>query len=239
MKRTYAPIQQVTQARPQDRLAAIRANNRDSRIKHVATMIANGCYRLPYRVSKMYQYDYEQSEKRRIGVWGNVARWILTGTRPTGTDYGAIGATQEAYCRVRALMMLGMTLRRAIRDAKHQATPVVLYPYRGGGYCYEGQSAYTPESFARRVMPYLTQGDRWDMFIALRLMGGGGRPDKSVDDGCCYMVSLDSSVGSCEYGPLSVMHDRQQSVELAAMGGAKVWDAFRREGFAAGMRAAA
>ena len=233
MKRTYAPIQLVTQARPQDRLAAIRANNHDDRIKHVVTMITNGCYRLPYRVSKMYQYDYERAEKRRIGVWGNVARCILTGTKPTSI----IGAMQEAYCRVRALMMLGMTLRRAIRDAKHQATPVVLYPYKGGGYCYEGQSAYTPSSFARRVMPYLPQDYRWDMFTALRLMGGG-RPDKSVDDGCCYMVSLDSSVGLCEYGPLSVIHDRAESVELAAMGGPKVWDAFCRDGFVAGMRAA-
>jgi hypothetical protein len=69
----YAPILPVTQARPQDRLAAIRANNRDRRIKYVATMIAHGCYRLPYRVGKMYQYDYELRVARRIGVWGNVA----------------------------------------------------------------------------------------------------------------------------------------------------------------------
>jgi hypothetical protein len=141
-------------------------------------------------------------------------------------------------------MMLGMTLRQAIRDAKTQVTPVVLYPYRGSGHSCEGQYGYTPESFATRELPYMGRAtsihcacQRWDMYVAVRLMPGG-RPERSVDDGCCCIVSLDSSVGVCEYGPISVMHDRRQSVELAAIGGAKVWDAFWLGGFAAGMRAA-
>lgn len=230
-------LQQVTQSRPQDRLAVIRSNNSDGRVKHLSTMVASGCYRLPYRAAKMYRYDYEQSELRRVSQWARVAQWALTGSRPPGTGYRQIGVMEAAYCRVRALMMLGMSLREAIRDAQQQATPVVLYPVSGGGYCYEGQYAYTPESFSARVMPYLARGDNWAMFRALRLMGGGW-PDMGVYDGCCCIVSLDSSVGLCEYGPLSVMHDRQHSIELAVMDGAKVWDAFVSGGFSAGMRAA-
>lgn len=229
----------------QNRLAQVRANNHDRRIKHVTTMIAHGCYRVPY-VSRMYRYDYERQEARRIGVWADVAQWILTGTCPPLADWGRGEARNAAYCRVRALMMLGMTLREAIRDAKQQTTPVVLYPYRGGGYCYEGQSAYTPDSFVGRVLQYMVpngqyapaQGrpDAWDMFVALRLMQGGA-VERSVDDGCCVIVSLDSSRGMCEYGPVSVTHDRHQSAELACLGGPKAWDAFVSGGFSAGVSA--
>ncbi len=84
----------------------------------------------------------------RSESWSRVAQWVLTGARPTGMDYCQVAVTEADYCRIRALMMLGMSLGQAIRDAKQRTTTVLLYPYRCAG---------AQERFAGRVLPYLTR----------------------------------------------------------------------------------